>query len=115
MHDGPSSCPRWGRFSSHLGKRHVQRRGRLSIGVHDRSHSLLKRSLQWPLCRVGGVSDDQEVDGQKIVEHLARELLNYFNGYHPPGVNYDDQPQHVKDLWQGAARVAMKALQTPSA
>ena len=70
------------------------------------------------LHKVDNMSEEQEqtADGdcQKIAEHLARELLNYFNGCHPPGVNYDDQPQNIKDLWQGAARVAMKALQKPS-
>jgi hypothetical protein len=47
---------------------------------------------------------------QSVEERLARELLHYFTGFHPSGVNYDDQPQDVKDLWLGAARVALKAI-----
>jgi hypothetical protein len=50
-------------------------------------------------------------DRRSVEEHLARELLNYFTGQHPTGVKYEDQPQEVRELWLGAARVAMKALQ----
>ena len=50
-------------------------------------------------------------DRRPIEEHLARELLNYFTGLHATGVKYDDQPPDVRELWLGAARVAMKALQ----
>jgi hypothetical protein len=51
---------------------------------------------------------------QSVEEHLARELLHYFTGIHPPGLKYEDQPQDVKELWLGAARVAIKALQEAS-
>jgi hypothetical protein len=51
---------------------------------------------------------------QGVEEHLARELLHYFTGIHPPGVKYEDQPQDVKELWLGAARVAIKVLQGTS-
>ena len=50
-------------------------------------------------------------DRRSVEEHLARELLNYFTGQHPTGVKYEDQPQEVRELWLGAARVAMKVLQ----
>jgi hypothetical protein len=43
-------------------------------------------------------------------ERLARELLHYFTGFYPSGVNYDDQPRDVKNLWLGAARGALKAV-----
>jgi hypothetical protein len=50
-------------------------------------------------------------DRRSVEEHLARELLNYFTGQHPTGVKYEDQPPEVRELWLGAARVAMKVLQ----
>jgi hypothetical protein len=50
-------------------------------------------------------------DPRRVEEFLARELLNYFTGHHPTGVKYENQPQEVRELWLGAARVAMKALQ----
>jgi hypothetical protein len=56
-------------------------------------------------------SDTIDSDWQSAEEHLARELLNYFTGQRPTGVNYDNQPEEVRELWLGAARVAMKALQ----
>ena len=60
------------------------------------------------------VSDEQDLsvgNKQNVEEHIARELLHYFTGVHPTGVRYEDQPEYVKDLWLGAARVALKALQ----
>ena len=51
---------------------------------------------------------------QSSEERVARELLNYFTGQHPTGVKYDNQPQEVRELWLGAARVAIKALQAVS-
>ena len=68
----------------------------------------------FPKCNVtderkqGTMSDR---DRRSVEEHLARELLNYFTGQHPTGVKYEDQPPDVRELWLGAARVAMKALQ----
>ena len=68
----------------------------------------------FPKCNVtderkqGTMSDS---DRRSVEEHLARELLNYFTGQHPTGVKYEDQPPDVRELWLGAARVAMKALQ----
>jgi hypothetical protein len=53
------------------------------------------------------------MDEQTIEEHVARKLLEYFTGEHLTGVNYDDQPQNVKDLWLGAARIAIKAIKEP--
>jgi len=49
-----------------------------------------------------------------VEEHVARELLGYFTGCRPNGVKYENQPEEVKELWLGAARVAMKALQEVS-
>jgi hypothetical protein len=46
-----------------------------------------------------------------IEERVARDLLRYFTGQHPTGVRYEDQPVDVKDLWIGAARVAINAVQ----
>ena len=45
-----------------------------------------------------------------IEERVARDLLRYFTGQHPTGVRYEDQPVDVKDLWIGAARVAINAV-----
>jgi hypothetical protein len=45
-----------------------------------------------------------------IEEKVARDLLHYFTSEHPTGVKYEDQPQDVKNLWLGAARVAIKAV-----
>jgi hypothetical protein len=59
--------------------------------------------------------DTTDSDWQSAEEHIARELLNYFTGQHPTGVKYDNQPQEVRELWLGAARVAVKALQEFSA
>jgi hypothetical protein len=50
-------------------------------------------------------------DRRRVEEHIARELLNYFTGEHPTGVRYENQPPEVRELWLGAARVAVKALQ----
>ena len=47
---------------------------------------------------------------QSEEERLARELLHYFAGFNASGVKYEDQPQDVKNLWLGAARVALKAV-----
>lgn len=47
---------------------------------------------------------------QSVEERLARELLHYFTSFNSSGVKYEDQPQDVKDLWLGAARVALKAI-----
>jgi hypothetical protein len=55
-----------------------------------------------------------DVAQQSAEEHLARELLHYFTVLTPPGLNFEDQPQDVKELWLGAARVAMKALREAS-
>ena len=51
---------------------------------------------------------------RRVEEHVARELLDYFTGCRPTGVKYENQPDEVKELWLGAARVAMKALQEVS-
>lgn len=53
------------------------------------------------------------MDERTIEEHVARKLLEYFTGAHPTGVKYEDQPQNVKDLWLGAARVAIMAIREP--
>ena len=50
------------------------------------------------------------MDQRSIEEQVARELLNYFTGQHPTGVKYDDQPHEVRELWLGAARVAIGAI-----
>ena len=67
---------------------------------------------------VANVSDKQDLgtdsNPQNVEEHLARELLHYFTVLTPPGLNFEDQPQDVKELWLGAARVAMKALREAS-
>jgi len=47
---------------------------------------------------------------ESIEERVARELLNYFIGERPTAVKYEDQPQDVRDLWIGAARVAIRAV-----
>jgi len=64
------------------------------------------------------MSEEQELaigeKRQSAEEHLARELLRYFTGLHPPGLNYEDQPSDVQELWLGAARVAIRALQIRS-
>jgi len=44
---------------------------------------------------------------QGVEEHLARELLNYFTSES----SFENQPPDVRELWLGAVRVAMKALQ----
>jgi hypothetical protein len=43
----------------------------------------------------------------------AAELLHYFTGEHPSGVEYEDQPKEVRDLWLGAARVAINVKVGP--
>ena len=45
-----------------------------------------------------------------LEEKVARDLLRYFTGQHPTDVRYEDQPLEVKDLWIGAARVAINAV-----
>lgn len=50
------------------------------------------------------------MDQRSIEEHVARDLLAYFTGQHPTGVKYDDQPHEVRELWLGAARVAISAI-----
>jgi len=50
------------------------------------------------------------MDQRSMGEHVARELLNYFTGERQAAVRYEDQPQEVRDLWLGAARVAIEAI-----
>jgi hypothetical protein len=51
------------------------------------------------------------MEQRTLEEHVARELLDYFTGERQTGVIYEEQPQHVKDLWLGAACAVVKALQ----
>jgi hypothetical protein len=53
------------------------------------------------------------MDEQTIEEHVARKLLEYFTDESPTGVKYENQPQNVKELWLGAARVAINAIRGP--
>jgi hypothetical protein len=53
------------------------------------------------------------MDEQTIEEHVARKLLEYFTDESPTGVKYENQPQNVKELWLGAARVAITAIREP--
>jgi len=50
----------------------------------------------------------------ELEDKVARELLNYFTGTRQTAVNYEDQPQDVRDLWVGAARVAIRIIREPS-
>jgi hypothetical protein len=46
-------------------------------------------------------------------DEVARQLFNYFTGTRQPAAKYEDQPQDVKDLWIGAARVAIRFIKNP--
>jgi hypothetical protein len=64
------------------------------------------------------VSDEKELateDLRKVEEHLARKLFHYFTGLHPPGLKFEDQPPDVRELWLGAARVAIETMPETSA
>ncbi len=53
------------------------------------------------------------MDQQIIEEHVAQKLLEYFTGERSTGVKYENQPQNVKQLWLGGARVALRAIHEP--
>lgn len=54
------------------------------------------------------MSDPMGAD--ETVESLASALLTYFAGSNSVNPHYDRQPEYVKDLWRGAARVAIELL-----
>lgn len=64
----------------------------------------------FPLSPPRAVNWVAPMDQRSIEENVARELLHYFTGQHPTGVKYDDQPQEVRELWLGAARIAISAI-----